>query len=129
MKNEAKKNVVEIKTEILSFNKLKCQSTGAIFNVEKIKNNKIPSHFFASPDFKTIEINGQKFKAMRNVTHTEYVAFQIDGQAYYVRSHKFIDQVKYTTYEKPKADKKPASLTKAALLALLAANNIEIPAS
>jgi len=107
-------------------NKVKCTKSNTIFNVEKVKNNSIPLHFFLSKDVKVMLINGEKITVMRNADRTQYVAFQIGEQAYYVRDHKFLEVDKCESYSKPKVEK-PQSFTKAQLLELLAANNIELP--
>lgn len=71
-------------------NKVIDPKSNTIFNVEKVKNNSIPKHFFTS-EKKTVKINGQKVEVMMNRERTQYVAFQIGDQAYYVRNHNFFD--------------------------------------
>lgn len=75
--------------------------SGTIYNVEKVRHNKLPRHFFdAERENKTMTINGKKVKVMINRERTQYVGFQMqesksDGteytQSYYVRDHKFFD--------------------------------------
>lgn len=102
-----------------TFTKLIDPKSNKVYNVEKVKNQKIPDHFFASKDVKTILVNGQKIKFMRNVDRTQYVAFQVGDVKYYIRDHKCMDAAKLDTYIKPKAEKKAPSVKKADLLAIL----------
>ena len=72
-----------------------------VYNVEKVRHNKLPRHFFDSDrENKQMIINGKKVKVMINRERTQYVGFQMtetksDGtefvQNYYVRDHKFFD--------------------------------------
>lgn len=107
-------------------NKLKDTKTGNIFNVEKVKNNSIPLHFFLSKDVKVMLIDGEKVTVMRNTERTQYVAFKIGEQCYYVRDHKFLEVKECETFIKPKVEK-AATYTKAQLLEMLSANGIELP--
>lgn len=78
--------------------------SNVVYNVEKVKLNKMPRHFFdADRENKTMSINGKKVKVMINRERTQYVGFQMverdsDGneytQSYYVRDHKFFDNDK-----------------------------------
>jgi len=72
-------------------NKVINPKSNTIFNVEKVKNNSIPKHFFAAQK-KNIKINGEKVEVMMNPERTQYVAFQIGDQAYYVRNHNFFTE-------------------------------------
>lgn len=84
-------------------NKIINPKSNIIFNVEKVKNNSIPKHFFSS-EKKSIKINGDKVEIMMNKERTQYVAFQIEDQAYYVRNHSFFtDGDNYVEVKKPTA--------------------------
>ena len=48
-----------------------------------------------------IKIDGQSVEVMMNKERTQYVAFQIGDQAYYVRNHAFFDGDKYSEVKKP----------------------------
>lgn len=80
-------------------NKVIDPKTNVIFNVEKVKNNSIPKHFFSS-EKKTIMVGSLKVEVMMNKERTQYVAFQIDDQAYYVRNHTFFEGNKYVEVKK-----------------------------
>lgn len=95
MKNE---NTVVVATS--SINKVIDPKTNVVYNVEKVKNNAIPKHF-ASAEKKTIEVAGVKTEVMMNKERTQYVAFQIGDQAYYVRNHNFFEGTKYNEVVKP----------------------------
>ena len=98
------------------------------FTVEMVKGQKIPSHFFAA-EKATIKIDDVKVDVYRNKERTEYVAFEMNEIKYYVRDHNFFDQKSVTTFVKPVTEKsKTARVTKAMLLELLKANNIEVTA-
>lgn len=86
-------------------NKIVNKSTNVIFNVEKVKNNSIPKHFFSAAK-KVVKINGNKVEIMMNAERTQYVAFQIEDQAYYVRDHSFFEGSTYVEVVKPTAAKK-----------------------
>jgi hypothetical protein len=76
-------------------NKIIDPKTNVVYNVEKVKNNSIPKHFF-SAEKKQITIGNNKVEIMMNKDRTQYVAFQIGDQAYYVRNHSFFtDGSKY----------------------------------
>lgn len=81
-------------------NKIINKTSNVIFNVEKVKNNSIPKHFF-SAEKKSIKIDGVKVEVMMNKEKTQYVAFQIENQAYYVRDHSFFEGVNYVEVKKP----------------------------
>ena len=85
-------------------NKVINTKSTVIYNVEKVKNNSIPKHFF-SAEKKTIVIDGAKVEVMMNKERTQYVAFQIGDQAYYVRNHNFFTDPanKYAEVKKPAA--------------------------
>lgn len=95
MKNE--KNNTNVATSI---NKVIDPKSNTMFNVEKVKNNSIPKHFFGA-EKKTIEVAGNKVEVMMNKERTQYVAFQIGDQAYYVRNHSFFNGDKYVEVVKP----------------------------
>lgn len=87
---------------------------GTVYNVEKVKSNKAPRHFFdAERENKVMKINGKDIKVMINRDRTQYVLFQMvepkpDNpnfiQSYYVRDHKFFDSNEVKTYVKPSQD-------------------------
>lgn len=81
-------------------NKIINTASNMIFNVEKVKNNSIPKHFFTA-EKKSIKIDGQKVEVMMNKEKTQYVAFAIGEQAYYVRNHTFFEGDKYVEVKKP----------------------------
>lgn len=85
-------------------NKVINKTSNVIFNVEKVKNNSIPKHFF-SAEKKSIKIDGTKVDIMMNKERTQYVAFQIGDQAYYVRDHSFFEGANYVEVIKPSAAK------------------------
>lgn len=94
-------------------NKIKSTKSNEIFNVEKVKNNKLPVHFLSS-ESRNMSIDGQKVKVMINRERSQYVAFQIDGQSYYVRNHKFFDSTeKFESYVKPVSEKSKQPTMKA----------------
>lgn len=108
-------------------NKIKTVKSGTIFNVEKVKNNKIPTHFF-SAEKTTKVIDGEKVEVMINRERSQYVAFVIGTQSYYVRDHKFFDtNEKFESYEKPKSEKSQ-SITMKAMIAAAAAAGIDLKA-
>jgi hypothetical protein len=74
--------------------------TNVVFNVEKVKNNSIPKHF-ATAQKKKVTLDGSKVEVMMNKERTQYVAFQIGDQAYYVRDHSFFEGDKYVEVKKP----------------------------
>ena len=74
--------------------------TNTLFNVEKVKNNSIPKHFFSS-EKRNIKIGNMKVEVMMNKERTQYIAFQIEDQAYYVRDHSFFEGDKYVEVVKP----------------------------
>lgn len=86
-----------------------------VYNVEKVKLNKLPRHFNDEDrENKTMLINGKEVKVMINRERTQYVAFSIAEptkdnpkfvQHYYVRDHSFFDNDKVKTYTKPVAVK------------------------
>lgn len=82
-------------------NKLNVTNSTVVFNVEKIKNQKVPDHFFASKDAKSINVNGVKVKFMRNAERTQYVAFEIDEVKYYIRDHSVMNHKSLQTFIKP----------------------------
>lgn len=75
---------------------------GSVYNVEKVKSNKAPRHFFdADREHKMMLINGKETRVAINRDRTQYVLFQVvepkaDNpafvQSYYVRDHKFFDE-------------------------------------
>ena len=75
------------------------KKSNVIYNVEKVKNNSIPKHFFSS-DKKKVTIDGTKVEVMMNKERTQYIAFQIGDQAYYVRDHKFFEGSTYVEVKK-----------------------------
>lgn len=91
-------------------NKLVNES-GVVYNVEKVKANKAPRHFFdADRESKDMLINGKKVRVAINRERTQYVLFQLvepksDNpkfvQSYYVRDHKFFDNDSVKSYVKP----------------------------
>lgn len=81
-------------------NKVIDPKTNVLFNVEKVKNNSIPKHFFTA-EKKTVTIGSHKVEVMMNKERTQYVAFQIGDQAYYVRDHAFFDGTKYSEVQRP----------------------------
>lgn len=81
-------------------NKLINKVSNTLFNVEKVKNNSIPKHFFTA-EKKSVKIDGQKVEVMMNKERTQYVAFQIGDQAYYVRDHAFFEGNSYVEVKKP----------------------------
>ncbi|MGB4825049.1 MAG: hypothetical protein WBP82_09125 [Leuconostoc mesenteroides] len=108
-------------------NKLKSNKSATIFNVEKVKNNKLPAHFL-SAESRDITIDGQKTKVMINRDRSQYVAFQIDGQAYYIRDHKFFDtKESFESYVKPKSEK-TKSVTMKQMIAAAAAAGLDLVA-
>lgn len=94
-----------------------------VYNVEKVKLNKLPRHFGDEDrENKQMTIDGKKVKVMINRERTQYVAFSLNEptkdnpkfiQHYYVRDHKFFDANEVKTYIKPKAETKPAEEVKA----------------
>lgn len=80
-------------------NKVIDPKSNTIFNVEKVKNNSIPKHFFTA-EKKSVTINGEKVEVMMNKERTQYVAFQIGDQCYYVRNHTFFEGNKYVEVKK-----------------------------
>lgn len=92
-------------------NKVINPKSNEIFNVEKVKNNSIPKHFFSAAK-KQITIGDRKVEVMMNAERTQYVAFQIDDQAYYVRNHNFFEGSKYVEVKKAEAAK-PVEKTEA----------------
>ena len=97
-------------------NKLIDKKAGVVFNVEKVKLNKLPRHFGdADRENKLMSIDGKKVKVMINRDRTQYVAFSLVEptkenpqfvQHYYVRDHKFFDSDVVNTYVKPKPEAK-----------------------
>lgn len=97
--------------------------TPVVFNVEKVKLNKLPRHFSDEDrENKLMSIDGKKVKVMINRDRTQYVAFSLEEptkdnpkfvQHYYVRDHKFFDANEVATYVKPKAEAKPAAAEEA----------------
>lgn len=83
-------------------NKVINVKSNVLFNVEKVKNNSIPKHFF-SAEKTSIKIDGMKVEVMRNKERTQYVAFQIGDQSYYVRDHSFFEGAKYAEVKKSAA--------------------------
>lgn len=90
-------------------NKVICTKSNVLFNVEKVKNNSIPKHFFTAKK-RTIKIGDLKVEVMMNADRTQYVAFavvesDVDGQpftqAYYVRDHAFFEGNTYAEVKKP----------------------------
>lgn len=81
-------------------NKVLNTKSNTLFNVEKVKNNSIPKHFFTA-EKKSVKIDGQKVEVMMNKERTQYVAFQIGDQAYYVRDHAFFEGGTYVEVKKP----------------------------
>lgn len=81
-------------------NKVLNTKSNTLFNVEKVKNNSIPKHFFTA-EKKSIKIGDLKVEVMMNKERTQYVAFQIGDQAYYVRDHAFFEGDKYVEVVKP----------------------------
>ena len=91
------------------------------FNVEKVKANKAPRHFFdADRESKDMTINGKKVRVAINRDRTQYVLFQVvepkpDNpkfiQSYYVRDHKFFDSTEVKSYVKPAADQQVLKAT------------------
>ena len=81
-------------------NKVLNTKTNTLFNVEKVKNNSIPKHFFTAKK-RSIKIGELKVEVMMNAERTQYVAFQIEDQAYYVRDHSFFEGDKYVEVAKP----------------------------
>jgi hypothetical protein len=92
------KNETTVTTQ--SINKVIDPKTNVVYNVEKVKNNSIPKHFF-SAEKKSIEIAGHKVEVMMNKERTQYVAFAIGDQSYYVRNHNFFEGAKYVEVVKP----------------------------
>lgn len=82
-----------------------------VYNVEKVKLNKLPRHFGDEDrENKLMSIDGKKVKVMINRERTQYVAFSLNEpkpdnpkfiQHYYVRDHKFFDNDVVKTYVKP----------------------------
>lgn len=85
-----------------TMNKVIDPKSNIIFNVEKVKNNLIPKHFFLA-EKKLIKINGAKVEVMMNKERTQYVAFVIGDQSYYVRNHSFFAGDNYVEVVKPVA--------------------------
>lgn len=83
-------------------NKVINRKSNELFNVEKVKNNSIPKHFFTAKK-KSIKIDGVKVEIMMNAERTQYIAFQIEDQAYYVRNHNFFEGSEYAEVKKPAA--------------------------
>ena len=108
-----------------AFTKVISPATKQIFNIEKVKNNQLPLHFQLTKDVKTILVDGKKVKFMRNVDRTQYVAFTIGEQNYYIRDHSVMDATNLTTYVKPTVERK-AGFTKAQLLKLIEEAGIEL---
>ena len=93
---------------------------GVVYNVEQVRHNKLPRHFFDTDrENKLMSINGKKVKVMINRERTQYVGFQLqekksDGteytQSYYVRDHSFFDNDKLISVVKsqPEANGQPA---------------------
>ncbi len=118
MKNENNVTVVE-STEVNKMNKLSVvgSTPAVIFNVEKVKLNKLPRRFELEGDHRKVKqmtINGKKVNVMIRPDETEYVAFSLTEktkdnidfvQHYYVRNHKFFEYDKVVTYTKPVAVK------------------------
>jgi hypothetical protein len=85
----------------MSISKLQ-NELGTVYNVEKVKSNKAPRHFFdAEREAKLMVINGKETRVAINRDRTQYVLFQVvepkaDNptfvQSYYVRDHKFFDE-------------------------------------
>src|SRR5436305_592951 len=82
------------------------------FNVEKVKLNKAPRHFFDEDiTVKKMTIDGQQLDVRMRKERTQYVLFQrqeIDSktkaaytQSYYVRDHSFFEVDKVVKYVKP----------------------------
>ena len=101
----------------MSINKLQ-NNIGTVYNVEKVKSNKAPRHFFdAEREHKTMLINGKETRVAINRDRTQYVLFQVvepkaDNpnfvQSYYVRDHKFFDESsEASNYKKPSAEGQP----------------------
>jgi len=85
-------------------NKVLNTKTNTLFNVEKVKNNSIPKHFFTA-EKRNVKIGDLKVEVMMNKERTQYVAFQIGDQSYYVRDHSFFEGDKYVEVVKPSAAK------------------------
>lgn len=104
----------------VSFTKVIDPKSNKIFNVEKVKNQKIPDHFLATKDKKTILVNGEKVTFMRNIDRTQYVAFEMNNVKYYIRDHSILDVKELKSYTKPKSEKSSTpSVKKVDLLAIL----------
>lgn len=99
----------------MSITKLVSES-GVVYNVEKVKANKAPRHFFdADRESKVMLINDKETRVAINRDRTQYVLFQVvepksDNpafvQSYYVRDHKFFDSTNEAkSYVKPTTDK------------------------
>lgn len=105
----------------MSITKLVNESN-VVFNVEKVKANKAPRHFFdADRESKDMLINGKKTRVAINRDRTQYVLFQVvepkpDNpqfiQSYYVRDHKFFDNDKVKSYVKPSPEQQAAEAVK-----------------
>jgi hypothetical protein len=89
--------------------------SGVVYNVEKVKANKAPRHFFDSDrESKDMLINGKTTRVAINRDRTQYVLFQVvepksDNptfvQSYYVRDHKFFDSTSEAkNFVKPSTD-------------------------
>jgi hypothetical protein len=83
----------------MSISKVIDPKTNMLFNVEKVKNNSVPKHFY-SAEKKTMTVAGHKVTVMMNKERTQYVAFEIGEQAYYVRDHAFFDGSTYNEVKK-----------------------------
>ena len=81
-------------------NKVLNTKSNTIFSVEKVKNNSIPKHFLTA-EKRNVKIGDMKVEVMINRERTQYVAFQVGDQAYYVRDHSFFDGDKYVEVMKP----------------------------
>jgi hypothetical protein len=101
----------------MSITKLQ-NNNGTVYNVEKVKANAAPRHFFdADREHKTMVINGKETRVAINRDRTQYVLFQMvepksDNptfvQSYYVRDHKFFDETDTAAnYVKPSTQPAP----------------------
>lgn len=96
----------------MSITKLIDPKRNKTFNVEKVKLNKAPRHFFDEDiTVKKMTIDGQPLDVRMRKERTQYVLFQRQEgegdkaftQSYYVRDHDFFASDEVVKYVKPAA--------------------------